>query len=120
MKGLIWFFVNIFALTMVSAYGQTYRQEKRIYLLDMTASMTGKGVVDTPDIFEDVKNQLISTIEDLQLDGPEIVIIPFTDKPHTPVLGFTNDKQSLINGIRSINIRPGDTNIADAWIPGVE
>lgn len=89
-------------------------------MLDMTASMTGKGVVDTPDIFEDVKNQLISTIEDLQLDGPEIVIIPFTDKPHTPVLGFTNDKQSLINGIRSINIRPGDTNIADAWIPGVE
>ncbi|MGL5979708.1 MAG: hypothetical protein ACRCZY_02305, partial [Phocaeicola sp.] len=53
-------------LTNGLVYGQSYQNEKRIYLLDVTASMVGKGSVSTPNIFEKVKEKLIETISDIQ------------------------------------------------------
>lgn len=104
---------------MMILFGQSYRPEKRIYLLDVTASMVGKGVVDTPNIFNDVKEKLIETLRDIQSEDTEIVVIPFTNKPHSIIQGYSYDEQMLTDKIRSIDIRPGDTNIADAWIEGL-
>lgn len=108
------------SLNTTTIFGQTYRQEKRIYLVDVTASMVGKGKVKTPNIFDKVKYQLITTIQNLHTEDTEIVIIPFTDKPHNPISGNTHDKQTLIDNIKGMDIRHGDTNIADAWLAGIE
>ena len=46
-------------------HSQTYMQENRIYLVDVTASMIGKGNVKTPDIFSKVKEGLLETINNI-------------------------------------------------------
>ncbi|MDH6344294.1 hypothetical protein M2480_003195 [Parabacteroides sp. PFB2-12] len=107
-------------LTSEWVYGQSYQNEKRIYLLDVTASMVGKGEVKTPDIFENVKKELVNTINGIQSPHTEIVVIPFTNKPHEPIRGFIQARDSLINEIGKIEIKRGDTNIADAWKQGVQ
>ncbi|MGL5937492.1 MAG: vWA domain-containing protein [Phocaeicola sp.] len=102
-------------LTNGLVYGQSYQNEKRIYLLDVTASMVGKGSVSTPNIFEKVKEKLIETISDIQTSNTEITIIPFTDKAFEPIRAYIDERDSLIKQINSIDIKKGDTNIADAW-----
>lgn len=101
-------------------YSQSVQNEKRIYLLDVTASMIGKGAVYTPNIFDDVKQKLVNSINNVEIPLTEVVIIPFTDKPHEPIRGRISNRGSLINEINKIDIKRGDTNITDAWIRGVQ
>lgn len=97
------------------SYGQSYMQEKRIYLVDVTASMIGKGNVKTPDIFSKVKEGLLETINNLNTPTTEVVIVPFTNKPHDKMNGQIIAKDEILENIKSLAIKPGDTNIADAW-----
>lgn len=92
--------------------------EKRIYLLDVTRSMEGKGNVPTPNIFDVVKNNLISAINHIEDENTEIVIIPFTNTTHTPIRFSIAQKDSVLPQIAKIELRKGDTNIMDAWIAG--
>ena len=98
---------------------QAYLNEKRIYLLDVTASMTGKGVVKTPDIFNHVKEQLTATLNNIESPQTEIVVVPFTNVVHNPIAGVISQKDSLANEISKIVIQRGDTNIEEAWRHGV-
>lgn len=93
--------------------------EKRIYILDVTRSMIGKGSGKTYDILESVKDSLAQTVSNINDPKTEIVIVPFTNKTFTPIHGFINDKDSLIDLIRKIKDENGDTNIADAWEVGL-
>ena len=52
------FCIVLFLLAISNVVAQTHLCEKRIYLLDVTASMVGRGNVETPDIFDGVKKQL--------------------------------------------------------------
>lgn len=99
---------------------QNFRQEKRIYILDVTASMEGKGVVETPDIFEHVKKELQDAVEAIDNPNTEVVIVPFTNVPHEPVRGVISKRDSLIRDIQLLSIKKGDTNIVDAWSRGIE
>lgn len=109
----------VFFLLCEAGQAQSYLKEKRIYLLDVTASMVGKGVVETPNIFNDVKEQLKNTLDNVESTHTEIVVVPFTDVVHNPINGFISQKDSLANEISKINIQRGDTNIEDAWRYGV-
>lgn len=111
----------LFALVFLcsSLYAQKYLQEKRIYLVDVTKSMAGKGVVPTPDIFETVKGNLIRAISDLEDPNTEIIVIPFTNKPHQMIHGYVSQKDSLVNALNALGLKQGDTNVADAWTMGV-
>lgn len=106
---------NIFILN-----AQNVLQEKRIYLIDVTASMEGKGTVQTPDIFNKVKAELKDAITSIDNPTTEVVIIPFTNVPHEPVKGTIREKSILIEGIENLSIKKGDTNIADAWNSGLQ
>lgn len=103
----------------MSCYAQSFRNEKRIFLLDVTASMTGKGVIDTPDIFSDVKKLLVNSLDNIESPQTEIVIVPFTNMVHRPITGVISHKDSLASEISKIKIHTGDTNIADAWNYGI-
>ena len=99
----------------IKVNAQVFPKEKRIYLVDVTASMKGKGIVETPDIFEKVKSELTSAVKSIYTKDTDITIIPFTNVPHQPIIGNSNNKDSLIAEIDKLSIMKGDTNIADAW-----
>jgi len=106
-------------MVSIPSRGQGLLNEKRIYMLDVTASMVGEGVVETPNIFSEVKSKLAQAISDIQSLQTEVVVIPFTDSPFEPIRGFLHDKDSLLAAITNIDIRRGDTNIAGAWDRGL-
>lgn len=95
------------------------KQEKRIYIVDVTASMQGKGIVQTANIFDKVKSELSNAVDSINNADTEISIIPFTDRPHMAINGNTSDKTKLLDDISKIDIKKGDTNIADAWTAGI-
>lgn len=92
-----------------------YRPEKRIYLLDVTGSMEGRGNVPSPNIFSEVKSKLAKTIFETKDVNTEIVIIPFSDQCFEPIIGTINEKDSIILAINNLETKRGDTNIAGAW-----
>ena len=100
--------------------GQIPKQEKRIYLLDVTASMRGQDDEGAIDIMDTVRSQLSKAIRNLRSDKGEVVIIPFTNITHTPIRGSLLNKDSIADVIDLIDIKKGDTNIAAAWEKGVE
>lgn len=106
-------------LTIGSISAQNHLNEKRIYLLDVTASMVGRGSVETPDIFANVKNQLSNALDNVESLQTEIVIVPFTERVFQPIKGNIDRADSLINEISKIEIKRGNTNIADAWKYGI-
>lgn len=117
-RKLITFSLFCFLISQ-AVYAQNYMQERRIYILDVTASMEGKGVVKTPNIFDHVKKELYNTLKSIENPNTEIVIVPFTDIPHKPIIGSISKRDSLLNEIQNLNIKKGDTNIADAWSFGM-
>lgn len=113
----------LFVLFFQNSYSQMITSEKRIYLLDVTKSMIGRGSVNTPDIFDEVKKSLEDAVDDISDSRTEIVIIPFTDKPASNeevVQGTIAQKDTLRMQIESLNVKSGNTNIADAWSKGIE
>jgi hypothetical protein len=95
------------------------QKEKRIYLVDVTSSMQGGGSVETPDIFNTVKASLIETLQEIADTTTEIEIIPFTNKVHKGINATIAQRDSLIDFINKLEVKKGDTNIADAWSEGV-
>ena len=116
------FVIAIFLVSLFQdTYSQTITSEKRIYLLDVTKSMIGRGSVNTPNIFEDVKHSLQEAIDEIADSKTEIVIVPFTDKPFQDVIqGTIANKDSLIYQIGRLDVRSGNTNVADAWSRGMD
>ena len=112
--------ILILLLICPQLYCQIDRFEKRIYLVDVTASMEGKGSVQTPNIFSDVKKGLVSAISAINNDNTEIVIIPFTNKPHSVKSFLSSNKTEILEYVQQLKIESGDTNIADAWTSGVK
>lgn len=90
--------------------------ERRIYLVDLTRSMEGYN--GSEDIFDKVKEQLNRAISIMEDTTSEIVIVPFTDKPHELYIDKIANKQSILDYIANLKTRPGDTNILDAWRKG--
>lgn len=113
----------LFLLISVSfrLYAQEAKTEKRIYLVDMTASMEGKGQTPTPNILSKVKNNLIDTISSIEDQDTEILIIPFTNKPHEQqaIAGTIRERESILSRINALKVLPGDTNIIAAWEYGI-
>lgn len=110
----------LLSLFCINIYSDNFMQEKRIYLVDVTASMEGKGAVKTPNIFSDVKQKLSNAIGAIEDPNTEVVVIPFTSSVHEPITDTIKNKNELMTKIQNLSIKPGDTNITDAWERGVE
>lgn len=101
-------------------FAQSPITEKRIYLVDLTGSMEGRGNVPTPNILQTVKDNLEETINNIEDTATEIQIVPFTNKIGKDIIsGRISEKESILSSIRSLHTLSGDTNIADAWSYGV-
>lgn len=118
------------SLISLQAQENTSKKERRIYLWDVTISMVGatkdgncpKAMPRTnpdyqynegydrynssKDIFDDTRNALVKSIEDIVNEDCEIVVVPYTDKWETPmrVLSASDaDKASIISQVKSWN-----------------
>ena len=106
-------------LISISSFSQTFKTEKRIYLLDITGSMYGKGSGE--NIFTEVKNNLIQTINSLDNPQTNITVITF-GKGVVDIWeaqATANGKSNLITNINTHNEYKGldlqtATNICDA------
>lgn len=109
----------IFTFISINSHAQINKSEKRIYLFDVTASMEGKGVIPTANVFSSVKRNLQYSIGLIKNKNSEITIIPFTNKPLDKYSFPLDSLQSINQCIDNLKIEKGDTNIADAWLAGI-
>ena len=122
---------NIFILIVIlifanSSYSQQnkFKERKNIYLLDVTLSMWGEAK-NSVDIFDNVRNELINSINSIQNPKTEIVVVTFQDK----VLQTWSEKATktgkeiIISKLKAINkndLKATRTNIYCAWKKGRE
>lgn len=92
--------------------------EKRIYLVDMSGSMAGKGTVETADIMQKVKTALLNTISWVPVDA-SFVIIPFTDRLYPEIPGSTEDKTALKDKVSTMVELEGNTDLMQPWKAGL-
>lgn len=71
--------IALLSFTMAFAQSGNVKDVRQTYLWDVTLSMQGKAP-GAPDIWEPVKEALISDIQQISDDRTEIVVIPFQHK----------------------------------------
>lgn len=87
---------------------------KKIYLLDVSGSMQGKGSVQTSDLFDSVKEDIAESFSKIS-DSCEIVIIPFTSMPLASKRFYSFDEESKLSVLDKLSIVDGNTNIYSAF-----
>lgn len=109
----------VISLPMFSQH--SLKEKKYIFELDITKSMWGVGEPGSIDIFDKVRNQLITAIEAIADPSAEIVLVTWQDKVINTWQEKSNQKgkEKLINHLKEITVKnvPGqNTNIYNAWI----
>lgn len=70
------FFLFCFTIPFISAQNPQFKNERRIYLWDVTLSMKGfEG--KTPDIYEEVVKAIKTDINSISDEDTEIIVLPF-------------------------------------------
>lgn len=95
-------------------HANKYMPEKRIYLVDLSGSMTGLGSVRTENVMDKMKADLKATVNWVPTNT-DFVFIPFTEHILPYIKGTDTDKQLLNGHISDLEIMPGNTDIASAW-----
>lgn len=116
MKNLLLFSLLICFAHNAPTFAQDLKENKIIYLWDVTLSM--KGYNDAPDIYDKVKEALVLSIEGVEDESSTITVVPFQDKildtwsfPATR----TGKKQLVDKISRLENNSITNTNICLAW-----
>lgn len=106
----------ILLCVFATCVAQDFLPEKRIYLLDVTASMA--GVEGNENVFDTVKAQLRNAISDMKEDPTtEIVVIPFA---HQAFPALSGDCETMLQGLNELQTYRKNTNITAAWEAGLE
>ena len=97
----------------------TLQVKKDIFLIDVSRSMQGRGGVSTPNIFEDVKHELISAFGKAR--HSKAVLIPFSDKANGGLsIELPQDSSVVKTYIKRLNPVGGRTDIYRAWMAGLD
>lgn len=113
MKKLIFlFFLLAFCLVQAA-------NDKKVYLIDVSGSMIGEGSVPTFNVFQSSINELKNAILVME-DGVEVVIIPFADNVHQPIVGYSSDKEYLLKQIDSIRVSGKRTDLIKAFSAAIK
>lgn len=92
---------------------------KKFYLVDVSGSMQGKGSVKTSDIFASVIEDMSFAFSKIT-DSCEVVIIPFSSTPLSPISFNSSDKEKMQSALQNLEISNGNTNIYSAFQMAVE
>ncbi|MFD0701216.1 vWA domain-containing protein [Myroides pelagicus] len=116
------FVLAICILVTMPVFSQhSLKDKKYIFELDITKSMWGVGEPGSIDIFDKVRNQLITAIEGIQDPSAEIVLITWQDQIINTwqEKATQQGKENLITQLKEITKKsvPGqNTNIYNAWV----
>lgn len=69
-------FIIFFSLIAQSIFSQ-FKNERRIYLWDVTLSMKGQGSLNEPDIYDNVVKAIEIDINSISDEETEIIVLPF-------------------------------------------
>lgn len=105
MKRALLIFTTLFVSAMVFAQSGNVKDVRQTYLWDVTLSMQGKAP-GSPDIWEQVKEAIITDIQQISDDRTEIVVIPFQHKALDEWREFATvaGKAKLIGKIKAYRI----------------
>lgn len=92
---------------------------KKFYLVDVSGSMQGKGNVKTSDVFSSVIEDMSYAFTKIS-DSCEVVIIPFSSTPLSPISFNSFDKEKMQSALQGLEISNGNTNIYSAFQKAVE
>lgn len=73
----------LYAMVLLSAQGNSYKDIRLTYLWDVTLSM--KGYNGSPNIYDKVVIAMIKDIESVTNERTEIVVVPFQDSKYCEV-----------------------------------
>lgn len=119
-KILLFILVTLFAISTYSQQNK-FKERKNIYLLDVTLSMWGHN--GAPNIFDNVRDELIKSISAIQNPNTEIVIVTFQDAILETWSDYATNvgKDKIISKLKAIDPAKLDlswTNIYSAWKEG--
>lgn len=100
---------------MVCAQNRAFKDERRIYLWDVTLSMKGQGSQPTPDIYSKVVEAMEKDINSIKDEQTEILVLPFQTGilERWCVKATAQGKKEIINRIKTYkNNELTKTNIA--------
>ena len=103
----------IYAITLVSAQGNSYKDIRLTYLWDVTLSM--KGYNGSPNIYDKVVTAMVKDIESVTNERTEIVVVPFQNSKYCEVWREYATPQGIANlksKIKSYN----NTNVTNTNI----
>lgn len=110
--------IVIFFFFCVVSNAQDFKNERRIFVWDVTLSMWGYNA--SPDIGEEVRDNIIKAINEIDDINTDIYVIPFQDNVLDvwKVRADNKGKERITNkirGIRKKDLNITRTNICDAW-----
>lgn len=122
-KNILCIFILLFATISYSQQSK-FKERKNIYLLDVTLSMWGESH-NSIDIFDNVRNELINSINSIQNPSTEIVVVTFQDKILQTLSekATTEGKRKIVSELKDIDkskLKSTRTNIYCAWKKGKE
>lgn len=93
--------------------------KKDVFLIDVSRSMQGHGSVSTPNVFDDVKRELITAFG--KAKASKAVLIPFSDKVCGGVsVELPQDSSVIRSYIEQLRTSDGRTDIYRAWEVGLD
>ena len=124
MKKILISLIALIAYTLTFGQTANVKDVRQTYLWDVTLSMQGKAKnsdgTQTPNIWTQVKNAIITDIKSISDDLTEIVVIPFQHKALEEWRAFATEsgKNELISKINAYKIplftKGGDGRIVPA------
>ena len=116
-KGLLLFFLAL-GLPQVGK-ADSLQVKKDVFLIDVSRSMQGHGSVSTPNVFDDVKRELITAFG--KAKASKAVLIPFSDKVRGGVsVELPQDSSVIRSYIEQLRTSDGRTDIYRAWEVGLD
>jgi len=119
-KKAILLFITILGIQYL-VKGQIAQKSNHIFIWDVTLSM--KGYNDSPNIYDDVVDVMVRTLNNIEADGSSIYIIPFQDKVLQTNVQVANEagKQAAIDFVKNFNNEEVTyTNICVAWEKAIQ
>ena len=123
MKKTVLFILFVFIYSFSFSQTEKFKETKNIYLLDVTLSMFGYN--NAPNIFDNVRNELINSINAIQNPKTEIVVVTFQDNILDTWTAYADDKGKTeivthLQNIEEKKLKATRTNIYSVWKKGQE
>lgn len=106
--------IALLSCGLLTARAEGNALPKDVFLIDVSASMSGRGSVATASVFDRMQGELCEALS--QAKQTEVVLIPFATRPQTSTsLILPEDSSKLQSFLQALRPQAGRTDIYSAW-----